>query len=72
MQSEMFVAVLAFLGTLAGTLGGILASNKLTNHRLMELEKRVEKHDNLLERVAVLERDLQTAFRRIDKIREGK
>ncbi len=34
MSSEIIVAIIAFLGTLAGTFGGILASSKLTNFRL--------------------------------------
>lgn len=40
MSSEIIVAIIAFLGTTIGTFGGIIASSKLTNYRLQELEKK--------------------------------
>ncbi|MDO4540266.1 MAG: hypothetical protein Q4B48_04055 [Syntrophomonadaceae bacterium] len=70
MAPEVFVAVIALMGTLGGSFLGVLASTKLTNHRLKELEKKVEKHNNLIERTAVVERDLKTAFRYIDELNE--
>jgi hypothetical protein len=48
---------LSFAGTLLGTFGGIITSNKLTNYRIEQLEKRVEKHNNVIERVFELEKD---------------
>ena len=53
----IIVAVLSLLGTLGGTFGGILTSNKLTNYRIEQLEKKVEKHNNVIERVYKLEKD---------------
>lgn len=70
MTPEVTVAVIAGVGTLLGSLLGVLASSKLTNHRLEQLEKKVEKHNNLVERMAVVERDLKTAFRLVDEIKE--
>ena len=55
MQSEVFVALLSFLGTLAGTVGGIITSAKLMNYRLRELEKKVDKHNNFAQRIPLLE-----------------
>lgn len=46
---------MALVGTLAGTFGGILTSTKLTNYRIEQLEKRVEAHNNLVEKVFRLE-----------------
>ena len=51
MSDTVLVAVLSLAGTALGTIGGILAANKLTNFRLSELEKKVEKHNNLVERM---------------------
>lgn len=51
MSSEIVIALLSLCGTLIGTLGGILASNKLTNYKIDVLSKRVDKHNNLVERM---------------------
>ena len=55
MPQEITVALLAFLGTCIGTLGGILAANKLTNYRIAQLERKVEKHNSVVERTYRLE-----------------
>lgn len=68
MQSEIFVALLSFLGTLAGTVGGIVTSAKLTNYRLRELEKKVDKHNNFAQRIPLLEERVKTHEQRITTI----
>lgn len=55
MDRELLVAVLSLLGTLLGTLGGILAANRLTNYRIAQLEKKVQAHNNIVERTYKLE-----------------
>ena len=40
MSNEVFAALLALVGSMAGSLGGILASARLTNFRLQQLEKK--------------------------------
>ena len=68
--SSIIVAVLALFGTLAGS---FLANDKhsaLIAYRLEELEKKVQKHNNLVERLAIVERDLKTAYNRIDDERQ--
>ena len=55
MPQEIAVALLAFLGTCVGTLGGILTANRLTNYRIAQLEKKVEKHNSVVERTYRLE-----------------
>ena len=57
MENTIAVALISFAGTLLGTFGGILTSNKLTNYRIEQLEKKVEKHNNVVERVYVLEKE---------------
>ena len=42
MDQQFVIAILAFLGTCVGTLGGILAASKLTNYRIEQLDKKVE------------------------------
>lgn len=45
------------------------ASNSKTLYRLNELEKKVEKHNQVVERFLILERDEETQWRRIDELR---
>lgn len=55
MSEVVIVGILSLIGTLGGTFGGILTANKLTNYRIEQLEKKVEKHNNVIERVYKLE-----------------
>lgn len=57
MSETIIVALLSLAGTLMGSLFGILAANKLVVYRIEQLEKKVEKHNNVLERVYILETD---------------
>lgn len=57
MDSNIIIALISFLGTLVGTFGGIIAANKLTNYRIQQLEQKVEKHNKVVERVYILEKD---------------
>lgn len=70
MSEVVVVGLLSLGGTLVGSLFGILAANKLSTYRIEQLEKKVEKHNQVIERTAILERDLKTAFRYIDELRE--
>ena len=56
MSEAVIVAILSLLGTLVGSLAGILTANKLTNYRIAQLEKKVEKHNSVIERVYKLEK----------------
>ena len=57
MSEVVIVAILSLLGTLIGSLAGILTANKLTNYRIEQLEKKVEKHNSVIERVYKLEKE---------------
>jgi len=62
MSTEIWVSLLALIGTVTGSFGGIMVANKLVNYRLSELEKRVEKLFLLSERVALVERDVKSVI----------
>ena len=70
MSEVVLVGLLSLLGTLVGSLAGILTANKMTNFRLEQLEKKVEKHNQVVEKTAVLRRDVDTAYLRIDEVRD--
>ena len=69
MDSSIISALIALSGSLLGTLGGIMVSNKLTAYRLEQLEKKVDKHNNVLERVALMEQNEKTIWQRVDELR---
>ena len=55
MSTEIIVAILALIGTLASAfLGGLMSSNVIKT-RLDALEKKVDKHNNLIERMYKVE-----------------
>ena len=59
MSDTIIVALISLVGSLGGTFGGILVSAKLTNYRLEQLEKKVEKHNNFAERMPVVEKEIE-------------
>lgn len=59
MTSEVLIAILSLLGTLLGSLFGILAANKLVNYRLQQLERKVELHNNAVERLFIAEGNIK-------------
>ena len=48
-------ALISLAGSLIGTFAGIVATSKLTEYRLKELERKVEKHNSIVERTFRLE-----------------
>lgn len=75
MTDTVIVAILSLIGTLGGSLLGILTANKLTNYRLEQLEKKVDKHNSVIERVYILEKheavideEIKVANHRIDDL----
>lgn len=55
MSDAVAVALIGLVGSGLGSILGVLASAKLTNYRLEQLEKRVQAHNNLIERTYRLE-----------------
>ncbi len=70
MSEVIIVAILSLIGTLIGTFGGIVTSNKLTTYRIEQLEKKVEKHNNVVERVYILEKKEAVIEEEIEHLRE--
>lgn len=69
---EITIALITFFGSAVGTLGGILASSKLVNHRLEQLEKKVEMHNCIVQRTYVLEEKVKVANHRIKNLEDRK
>lgn len=70
MSSEVLVSLIAFAGTALGTFGGIITSSKMTNYRLMQLEKKVGEHNSFAQRIPVIEEQIHTINHRLKKLEE--
>ena len=68
MKSEMIVAVFSLIGTLAGTFGGIVTSAKLTNYRIVQLEKKVDEHNSFARRMPVVEEQIKVCNHRLSDL----
>lgn len=75
MSTEIIVALLSLLGTAIGSLAGILTANKMVVYRIEQLEKKVEKHNTLIERtykveesVTLLDEKIKSVNHRIDDL----
>ena len=74
-SDTIIVALLSLLGSLGGTLGGIALNSKLSNYRIEQLEKKVDKHNNLIERmfkaeesINILDEKIKVANHRLDDL----
>ena len=68
MDSNVIVAMLSLVGTLGGSLGGILVSSKLTNYRLQQLENRVAEHNHFAQRLPVIEEQIKVINHRLEDL----
>lgn len=55
MTEAIIIAIIGFLGAVVGSGLGVITSAKLTNYRLEQLEKKVNLHNNVIERMYKLE-----------------
>ena len=67
MSPEIIVAIVSGLCSLLGALGGILASVRLTTYRIEQLEKKVDKHNKLIERMYGCEQAIEIIKTKIEK-----
>lgn len=70
MDSSIIVALLSLAGTLAGSLLGVLGSARATGVRLEQLEKKVDKHNQMVERTFKLEGEMTEVQHDIRDIKE--
>ena len=68
MNDNVLIAILSLCGTLLGTMGGIVATNKLVTYRLEQLEKKVQAHNNLVTRMYQVEKQQGELAQRVDML----
>lgn len=68
MSETIIVALIAFAGTLAGSFFAQRRTTALIAYRLEQLEKKVDKHNSVIERTYILEEKVKVANHRIDDL----
>lgn len=69
MLSEgVIIAVLGIIGSAIGSFGGVVSSQKMVKYRLSKLEEKVDKHNNLVERMSTLELRNKVCEHRIENL----
>ena len=68
MSETIIIALISLVGTLAGSLGGILVSSKMTNYRIEQLEKKVDKHNNFAEKIPIINVQIENINHRLDEL----
>lgn len=66
--TSIVVAILAFIGTLVGAYCSNNKTVALVTYRLQALEKKVEQHNKVVERMFVAENDIKTMKKEIEKV----
>ena len=72
MEQDVLIALLSLAGTLTGTLGGILTPARLTNYRIAQLEKKVDRHNGFVESISLLNDRATAISHRMDCLEGGK
>ena len=70
MTEAVVVAAMSLLGALLGSLAGVVTSSKLVNYRLEQLERKVQAHNNLIERTFQLEAAQALQAQRLDRLEQ--
>lgn len=77
MSEGVLIALVGLLGSAIGSLCGMGIGIKLITYRIEQLEKRVEKHNNVIDRtyklegeVAVIKNEIKTTNHVIDELKE--
>lgn len=72
MSDGVLIALLSLVGTVIGSFAGILVANKLSNYRIEQLEKKLDKYadrqEEYQERLVKVEESAKSAHHRIDDI----
>lgn len=67
-DSTIVVALISFAGTILGSMLGVLKSNDKTLYRIEQLEKKVEAHNQLVERMTIVEQETKANEQRLDRL----
>lgn len=71
MDTTVLVAIIAAAGTIVSGLISAIITNSVTKYRIGQLEKKVDKHNNLIERMYKIEGEVDTIQHDIKLLQKG-
>ena len=71
MTETIICCIISLIGTITGSILGCVASAKLTNYRLQQLENKVSEHNNFARRMPVVEEQIKVINHRISGLERG-
>lgn len=79
MSSDVITALIGLVGSGIGSVIGIICNTRLTAYRIKELEKKVDKHNTVVERtykveerLSVIDEEIKVVNHRINDLEERK
>lgn len=70
MSAEVIVILIGAFATMISTVVSVVMSNRNTIYRIEQLEKKVDKYNDVIERIGVLEKDNAAQWKRIDDLHD--
>lgn len=70
LTEAIVVALISLIGTLFGSWAGIRQANKLVTYRIDQLEKKVDKHNQVIERTYKLEKEMAVVQEDLKNLKE--
>lgn len=78
MNETIVVAILSLVGTAIGSIAAVVTSSSLTNYKINELQKEVEKHNQVItrtyeleKRAGVVDEQIKVINHRIEDLEKG-
>ena len=68
METEIIVAIVSAIGMCVGSVSGILISNRLSNYRIQQLERKVDDHNQYARRLPVVEEQIKVINHRLEDV----
>ena len=70
MSAEITVAIITSASSLIVAVISIITNNRILGYKVDELKKQVEKHNQVVEKVALLQQDNATQWKRLDDLQK--
>ena len=68
-MNEWLTVCIPLIGTAIGSIAGIITSARMTTYKIEQIEKKIDDYATVKERIAILEKEDATQWKRIDELK---